>query len=209
MLFREELSTNYTQIHFLDKFLEGHKGFIAGGCFKNIFLGQEVKDIDIFFRSRAEFYEAQTYYSELIRTSEDWVKAYNNKKVWAIIHKPSHTRLELIRSVFGSPEEILYGFDFTITKFAYYTHMIDMPFGDEVEFRVRFHQNYFEHLLLKRLVIDNRCDYPVSTFERMLRYQGYGYSPCRETKLRIITELNEIAHLDEDALSLSLYNGID
>lgn len=27
---------NFWQIRWLDKYMEGHKGFIAGGCFKNI-----------------------------------------------------------------------------------------------------------------------------------------------------------------------------
>lgn len=28
---------NYWMLNWLDKFMEGHKGFICGGCFKNIF----------------------------------------------------------------------------------------------------------------------------------------------------------------------------
>lgn len=40
---------NFWQIRWLDKYMEGHKGFIAGGCFKNILSGEKVKDIDIFF----------------------------------------------------------------------------------------------------------------------------------------------------------------
>lgn len=42
---------NFWQIRWLDKYMEGHKGFIAGGCFKNILSGERVKDIDIFFES--------------------------------------------------------------------------------------------------------------------------------------------------------------
>lgn len=30
---------NFWQIRWLDKYMEGHKGFIAGGCFKNILSG--------------------------------------------------------------------------------------------------------------------------------------------------------------------------
>lgn len=36
---------NFWQIRWLDKYMEGHKGFIAGGCFKNILSGERVKDI--------------------------------------------------------------------------------------------------------------------------------------------------------------------
>lgn len=46
---------NFWQIRWLDKYMEGHKGFIAGGCFKNIFSGERVKDIDIFFESESDF----------------------------------------------------------------------------------------------------------------------------------------------------------
>ena len=31
---------NFWQIRWLDKYMEGHKGFIAGGCFKNILSGE-------------------------------------------------------------------------------------------------------------------------------------------------------------------------
>lgn len=49
---------NFWQIRWLDKYMEGHKGFIAGGCFKNILSGERVKDIDIFFESESDFQEA-------------------------------------------------------------------------------------------------------------------------------------------------------
>ena len=32
---------NFWQIRWLDKYMEGHKGFIAGGCFKNILSGEK------------------------------------------------------------------------------------------------------------------------------------------------------------------------
>ena len=34
----------------LDKFMSGHNGFIAGGCFKNLFNHEKIKDIDVFFK---------------------------------------------------------------------------------------------------------------------------------------------------------------
>ena len=47
---------NFHMLNFLDKFMMGHKGYIAGGCFKNIFNGEKIKDIDIFFDDEEEFY---------------------------------------------------------------------------------------------------------------------------------------------------------
>lgn len=55
---------NFWQIRWLDKYMEGHKGFIAGGCFKNILSGERVKDIDIFFESESDFQEAVDLFND-------------------------------------------------------------------------------------------------------------------------------------------------
>ena len=61
---------------------------------------------------------------------------------------------------------------------------------------------------MKRLVTDNKIPYPMSTFERMLRYAKYGYFPCKETKLKIIKTLRELSEKQVE-LSESLYDGMD
>lgn len=80
-------------------------------------------------------------------------------------------------------------------------------------FEVLFHEDFFEHLHTKRLVVDGNLPYPVSTFNRLMRYAKYGYQPCRETKIRIVTSL---AMLDpqnqqdfEEQLGKNLYEGMD
>ena len=60
---------------------------------------------------------------------------------------------------------------------------------------------------MKRLVVDEKLPYPVSTFERMLRYAKYGYFPCKDTKMRIIYGIREVE--DVKGLSESLYDGLD
>ena len=42
----------FFKLSFLKRFLLGTNGIIAGGCFKNIFNGERVKDVDIFFRNK-------------------------------------------------------------------------------------------------------------------------------------------------------------
>lgn len=42
---------NYWNLLWLDDYLVGHKGFICGGCFKNILNKEKVKDLDIFFKT--------------------------------------------------------------------------------------------------------------------------------------------------------------
>ena len=58
-----------------------------------------------------------------------------------------------------------------------------------IEYKIVCDENFFEHLNLKRLVTDDKIPFPMSTFERMIRYIGYGYRPCRETKVKIATAI--------------------
>lgn len=67
---------NFWQIRWLDKYMEGHKGFIAGGCFKNILSGERVKDIDIFFESESDFQEAIDLFNDEKHQKEGWKFKY-------------------------------------------------------------------------------------------------------------------------------------
>lgn len=73
---------NFWQIRWLDKYMEGHKGFIAGGCFKNILFGERVKDIDIFFESESDFQEAVDLFNDKKHQKEGsnafWIKRIDN-----------------------------------------------------------------------------------------------------------------------------------
>lgn len=51
-------SSHIFQLYSLDKFMIGHKGYIAGGCFKNIFNGEKVKDVDVFFENEEDYYNS-------------------------------------------------------------------------------------------------------------------------------------------------------
>ena len=61
MFIREGID-NFWILNWLDEFMIGHKGFICGGCFKNIFNKEKVKDLDIFFEKESDFDEAVEYF---------------------------------------------------------------------------------------------------------------------------------------------------
>lgn len=50
---------------------------------------------------------------------------YENKNTVAYKNKNTNVRVELVRSQFGKPEELLKKFDFSITKFAYCKRVIN------------------------------------------------------------------------------------
>ncbi len=189
-----------------------------------------------FFQNEGDRDEAIDYFDSMTagytdETMEDTVSEdeakykflYENDNVKAYVHKETGIRLKLISKIYGTAEEIISQFDFSITKFAYYKAEIEdetgaeveeIPFdnGDKVEthieYRVIYDDKFFEHLHLKRLVIDDKIPFPMSTFERMLRYAKYGYFPCRETKLKLIRALNGLDSREIEA-SESLYEGWD
>ena len=67
----------FFKLSFLKRFLLGTNGIIAGGCFKNIFNGERVKDIDIFFRDKRDFSDANKKYQD----NSDFTLAYKNENV--------------------------------------------------------------------------------------------------------------------------------
>lgn len=206
-MFIEKSPQDYIKIMMLDIYMIGHKGFIAGGCFKNIFMDKKIKDIDIFFECEEDRIEAETYYDQ----NEDYNFYYTNDKVKSYKHKQYGTVVELVRSVYGTPEEVLNKFDFTVTKFAYFKKT-EVTENDEEEaegitYKVLVHENFFEHLTLKRTVIDNEIPFPVSTFERIIRYTNYGFYPCKETKKKIIESIHGLQEIPD--ISAGLYNGLD
>lgn len=227
---------NFWMLNWLDEYMIGHKGFICGGCFKNIFSKEKVKDLDIFFEKEADFDDAVQYFDSMTPGYEGddarekkYFFHYENGNVKAYKHSETGIVIELCRKIHGTANEILKNFDFTITKFAYYKEeVLDDPELDpfdvaeidglelahpssqktHTEYRILMDDKFFEHLHLKRLVIDDQIPYPMSTLERMFRYAKYGYFPCRETKMKIVHALRELSD-EQVELSESLYDWVD
>lgn len=179
--------------------MTGHKGFIAGGCFKDLLMDRHIKDVDVFFKSK-EDYETSV---EMLKVDRNYTESYSSENVQAFRHNDG-TTIECVKSVFGAPDEVLRNFDFTITKFAYYKEVDDIL----VEYKALYHPQFFEHLHLKRLVIDDAIPFPMSTYNRTYKYAKYGFNPCTETKVKIA---KAIAKLQEDQITVpeNLYNGVD
>jgi len=183
----------FSELEMLEKFLEGHNGFIAGGCFKDL-LSEEKKspkDIDIWFRNEKDFQEAEKYFEKQYEDDDVWSAFYSNDNVRAFWDFKNDIVVELVKKAFGTPKEILNQFDFTLTKFAF--------FKDEEGYSTYYSTDFFDALEEKRMTIDDKCLYPVKTFERMLKYSRYGYRADKDTKILIISKINQ---LDLDASNI-------
>lgn len=190
---------NYPVLHLVKNILKTEDGdyipgMIAGGCFKNLFNGQNPKDYDIFFLNQEAFNDAIQNYEH----DEKWEKVYSNDKAVSFKNVTNNVRIELIQYIYGTPGFILSNFDFTITKFLY-------EITDEEEENVYYHPQFFEHLQLKRLVIDDKLVKPLSTFERSYRYAKYGYGLCKESKIKLVLSLhNAVNDIEKTAQPVTL-----
>lgn len=170
----------------LDYLLDGHNGFVAGGCFKDILSGKTAKDIDIFFRSEIDYEAACTHFGAGNQ------KTYENENATGFALCDG-THIDLCKSAYGTPEEVLSRFDFTVSKFAYFKGANTQTYG------AICHDLFFTHLESKALYIDDRVDFPISTLSRMFRYTQYGYRPTAQALMRVVCEINK---LNEKALEL-------
>lgn len=167
-------------------------GFIAGGVFKNVFTGQEVRDIDFFFKSQADFELAE----RKLYADRGYEFAYETPRAVGFRNIKTGVIVELIFIFFGTPCEILNTFDFTVCKVAMEKETLYT------------HPEFFEHLTLKRLVIGPKLYNPVNTFERSYKYTRYGFGLCRESKVNLLTAIKE-DDLAFGNLVNSMYSGID
>lgn len=150
---------------------------------------------------------------------EGWKFKYRNEKACAFQKEGEKVWIEFIESEFGKPEEILRSFDFTVAKMAYYKEPKYeekeddyFPFSSAsivaYEYKLLYHEKFFEHLHMKRLVIDENIPFPVSTWERSYRYKGYGYNMCRETKKKLLQAIKGV-NVEEEDVSLYTTGGWD
>jgi len=197
-VFLEQSVNEIFKVRQLDPFMSNHSGFIAGGVFKNIFEGKRIKDVDLFFMSMNDFKTAVDHYVK----SKEFEQVYDHKNAIGFLHTESKIVLDLVRSTFGTPEEIISNFDFTVTKFAYFKKDV----GQSLEYTCLIHQQFFEHLMTKKLVIDAGLVFPIGTFERSYRYKGYGFGLCRGSKEKLIQALQGA---QTDNLTKDLYHGFD
>ena len=114
---------NYSQlIKYTELLTDG--SFIAGGCFKNIFNNEEVKDVDIFFVDQESFNEGESHYLSKV----GWEKIYETDNAVGFENTKDNLKIELIKKVFGQPGDILERFDFSIVKVALFknTSLIEL-----------------------------------------------------------------------------------
>ena len=106
--------------------------------------------------------------------------------------------IEVISSFIGEPDTMISNFDFSITK-AFYAK------SETGEYEFFSHPKFFEHLMNRKLVIDDKILFPLSTFNRSFRYTRYGFGLCGESKEKLVRSLQGATLVGQN----DFYFGID
>lgn len=154
---------------------------IAGGAIRSLFCGEDIKDVDTYFRSS----------SDLIGFINDYrVKSKQISTVTkrSLTFKESGKTVQLIYfSHYSSAEEIFNDFDFTACMGAY-----DFQKDDFV-----FHEDFFSDNATKKMGINKGTKYPLISMLRLFKYKQKGYDFPLKELLELCKAINKFDYSDE------------
>ena len=176
---------------------EGFKASDVMPYVERFFSIESAKDIDVFSPSREEFEKTQELFKKK-STANNYVS--KNSEGYIISH--SLPLVDLVKKDFGTPEEIISNFDFTVSQCAlfredeeYYLIFSKEFLQDLFHNRLRWSKNFFSRNLDDSFIL-----------ERVMRYHNYGFigddSFAKKTAEVTINKYNDFKSLgiDDDVL---------
>lgn len=149
---------------------------IAGGALTSAFTGQQINDVDIYFKTQQDFINAvaDAYDSHMwcVAATDRAITFVKRDKVVQLMHF----------DFFENAEAVFDAFDYTIVMAAY-----DIDKGEFV-----FHEDFFKHAAQRFLRFHSGTRYPYGSLMRVLKYQDRGYKIGRSDMLRIGLALQKV-----------------
>jgi hypothetical protein len=177
--------------------LENSNAFIAGGAIRSIFCGEDISDIDVYFRTKED---ALNF---IIEVSVLSTSIFISEKSYTSYHAGDKNLC--IQSIyfdyFDSPKEIFDSFDFTCCMGAYDTKDGEFYFNDR----------FLADNCKKEIHINSGTKFPIISLSRIIKYQkkGYKVQPSEVIKLGVAcTKLDINAWEDFISHCGGMYGGI-
>jgi len=142
---------------------------IAGGFLRAFYAGEKPSDMDVYFRA----HEALQGYEGLLE-KDGWERTFGTERADSWV-KGNH-KIQTIKMIYGTPEEILEEFDFTVCQCALS--------GD----RVYLAETFFEDLAARVLVFTG-SRLPLSSLKRAFKYHRRGYHICDENIVKLAEDI--------------------
>lgn len=175
----------------LDELKENNiRACVAGGAVRDYFMGVFTKtDYDLFFPDEKNLKLAIEYFKskecEVKWESDNGMKVKHNGKTF-----------DLIKKIFGAPEELINEFDFTVSMFA-----VDND-------KVYYGESSFIDLCKRQLML-NKVTYPASTLSRAFRYYQKGFKMCSEEMKKLVESIQNMPKQEEKKNEASGVTAID
>lgn len=165
----------YSYLNGLSDSLKKHKAFIAGGTITSLFTGNEINDIDIYFRNEESML---AFLKEHWKNGQTYVTCLTNKSVLMVKGKePDFLKLQLIHfKYFKDANDIFNTFDFTVCMGAY-------DFSDE---QFYLHKEFMKHNSQRILKFNKNTAFPLVSLLRVQKYANKKYSISKSEMIRIM-----------------------
>ena len=186
-----KICLNWFTRNVFDK-LPNTKFWIAGGALRDYFLNGHCfdSDIDLFFNERSEI--AKTL---ILLRKDNGFKHYlitkNAIKGWCFVGNKK-VKVDLVKRLFPSPNATIEEFDFTVVCCA-----VDRE-------NVFYNPSFPFDLLRKKLVI-NALPFPMSTLQRVQKYNKKGFSICNGGLLEISKAIAKIDFENPEENNIEFY----
>lgn len=155
---------------------------LGGGFLRAHFAGEKPADFDIFFQNQQNF---QNSSKKLEANSWKQIANTNN----ALTYTQGKKTVQLISAAFGTPQQILDFFDFTICK--------AVLFRQDNKFLVETAPTYFQDLARRRLVYTGSSA-PLASLWRTYKFIRRGYELCGVSFKQIVADCQKL-NLDNEA----------
>ena len=148
-----------------------HISCVAGGSILSLVNGQKMKDVDVFFISESQFDDAVVKsecrdLGTILRDDES-----------VLSFLLGDTKFDFVKKIYGSPEEILSEFDFTVSCAAVSNNGF------------HHHKLFWQHLHFNKLALSGDTPFPSSTLRRMQKYIKRGFTMCIDDTMELASRI--------------------
>lgn len=182
---------------------------VAGGFIRSYYAGEEISDMDIYFKTEKDFNNAG-------KSMDKYGWQLIGKTDRALTYTDGKNLVQLIGYVFGEPAEIVNAFDYTVCSAALIFKKekqaglgIDAndPFDLEVFAEIIekaeyvttgelcLHDDFFEHLA-GRILVFTGSPLPLASLRRVRKYMKRGYHICDENLIALARAISEQIDFD-------------
>jgi hypothetical protein len=152
---------------------------LAGGTINSIYSGRRINDLDFYIRDETKLEDAIAYMESVFGKP---VYKSDNALTYKRVSGKNKYEVQLITRFYGTPEEILNTFDFTIVQGCYDFQTESFVLAE----------NFLTDIAKRVLRYSNNSRYPLCALIRTKKYQARGYVLPNSTIIAIAFALNRV-----------------